>query len=74
MRGHFDEACLELSFDTVPKQTVFNILQIIGRKPITYKNVFPVEKSSLLSEIQVKYMEDIIINETQQTLGYQGRR
>ena len=61
LRGHCDETCLELGLDPVPKQTVFNVLRRIGRKPITYENVFPVKKRSLLSEKQVKYVEDIII-------------
>ena len=38
-RGQFDVACLELGLDRVPKQTVFNVLQRISRKPITYANV-----------------------------------
>ena len=49
LRGQCDEACLELGFDTVPKKTVFNVLRRIGRKPITYENVFSEKKSSLLS-------------------------
>ena len=69
MRGQCDEACLELGFDTVPKQTLFNVLRRIGRKTITYENVFPVKKRSLLSEIQVKYVEDIIIKRYTANLG-----
>ena len=38
LRGQFDEACLELGLDPVLKQTVFNVLRSIGRKPITYEN------------------------------------
>ena len=48
LRGQCDEACLELGLDPVPKQTVFNVLQRIGRKPITYENVFPDKKRALL--------------------------
>ena len=48
-RGHCDEACLELGLDPVPKQTVFNVLRRIFRKPITYENVFPEKKRALLS-------------------------
>ena len=44
LRGNCDEACLELGFDPVPKQTVLNVLHRIGRKPITYENVFPAKK------------------------------
>ena len=31
-RGQCDEDCSELGLDTVPKKTVFNVLQMIGRK------------------------------------------
>ena len=44
MRGQCNEACLVLRFDPVPKQTVFNVLQRIGRKTITYKNYLPMKK------------------------------
>ena len=37
-------ACWELGLDIVPKQTGFNVLRRIGRKPITYENVFPEKK------------------------------
>ena len=30
LRGHCDEACLELGLDPVPKQTILNALQRIG--------------------------------------------
>ena len=61
VRGQCDEACLELRFDPFPKQKVFNVLYSIGRKPITYENSFPIKKRSLLSERQVKYLEDMIV-------------
>ena len=44
LRGKCDEACLELGLDTVTKQTVFNVLQKIGRKPITHENALPMKK------------------------------
>ena len=69
LRGKCGEACLGLGFDPVPKKTVFNALRRIDRKPITYENVFPVNKRSLLSEIQVKYVEDIIIKRDTANLG-----
>ena len=50
MIRQFDEACLELGFDTVTKQTVFNVLQRIDRNPIKYENDFPMKKRELLSE------------------------
>ena len=55
--------------DTVPKQTVFNVLRRIGRKPITYENFFPVKKRLLLSKIQVNYVDDIIIKRKTANLG-----
>ena len=45
----------------VPSQTVFNVLLRIGRKPITYENVFPDKKRVLLSNLRVKHVEDVII-------------
>ena len=60
---------MELGFGTVPKKTVFNVLRRIGRKPITYENIFPAKKRSLLSEMQVKYVEDIIIKRDTEKLG-----
>ena len=54
--GQCDEACLELGLDLVPKQIVLNVLRRIGRKPITYENVFSDKKISLLSNSQVKYV------------------
>ena len=62
-------ACLELGFDRVPKQTLHNVLQRIGRKPITYDNVFPDKRRALLSNSQVKYVEDIIIKRDTANLG-----
>ena len=41
LRGQCDVACLELGLDRFHKQTVFNVLQRIGRKLISYENVFP---------------------------------
>ena len=69
MRGQCDEACLKLGFDPFPKQTEFNVLQRIDRKPITYENIFPVKKRSLLSEKQVNYVEDIISKRDTANLG-----
>ena len=36
LRGQCDEACLELGLYPFPKQKIFNVLQRIGRKRITY--------------------------------------
>ena len=69
LRGLCDEACLELGLDPVPKQTVLNVSTRIVRKPITYDNVFPEKKRSLLSNSQVKYVEDIILKRYTENLG-----
>ena len=44
-------------------------LQCMGRNLITYKNDFPRKKRSLLSENQVKYVEDIIVKRDTSNLG-----
>ena len=59
-RGRWGVACLDLGIDRVPRQTIFNFLRSIGREPITYENVFPDKKRALLSNLQVKYVKDII--------------
>ena len=69
LKGHCDEDCLVLGFDTVPKKTVFNVLRGIGRKPVTYENVFTLNNREFLSENQVKYVEDIIIKIDTANLG-----
>ena len=61
LRGQCDEACLGLGLYPFPKQKIFNVLQRIGRKPITYENAFPRKKRELLLENQVKYVEDSIV-------------
>ena len=48
-RGQWDVACLDLGIDQVPRQKIYNVLRRIGRKPITYKNVFPDKKRLLQS-------------------------
>ena len=68
-RGRWDVGCLDLGLGRVPKQTVFNVLQRIGRKPIIYENIYPEKKRSLLSNFQVKYVEDIIIKRDTENLG-----
>ena len=68
-RGQCDEACFELVLDPVPKQTIFNILHSIGRKPITYENVFAMKNRGLKLEIQVNYVEDVIIKRDKENHG-----
>ena len=69
MRGQCDEYCLELGLDPVPKHTILNVLQRIGRKPITYDNAFPMENMVLLPENQVKYVEDNIVKRDTANIG-----
>ena len=69
LRRQCDVACLELGIDRVPRQIVFNVLQRIGGKPITYENVSLDKKRALLSNPQVKYVEDIIIKIDTADLG-----
>ena len=52
-------ACLELGEDTVTQQTGTNCLHRIGKNPIIYENYFPLRKQALLSQSQLKYVEDI---------------
>ena len=49
--------------------TVTNCLQIIGSRPITFENAFPPVKQVLLSQNQVKYVEDIIVTRDTSNLG-----
>ena len=58
-----------LGLDPFPKQKIFNVLQRIVRKPITYENAFPSKKKSLLSEIQIKYVAGIIVKIELEKLG-----
>ena len=69
LRGHCDESCLELGLDIVTKQKICNVLQRIGRNPITYENYFPRNKRALKSENQVNYVEDIIVKRDTANLG-----
>ena len=69
LRGQCDEYCLGLGLDTVPKQTVCNVLQRIVRKTITYENTLPMNNMALLSENHVRYVEDIIVKRDTANLG-----
>ena len=71
--GQCNEISLELRFDPVPKQTAFYVLQWIGRKTITYENAFPRKNRGLLSERQVKYVEDIIVKRDTANLELSGK-
>ena len=64
-----DEACLSLGFDQVPKQTVFNVLRRIDRKPTTYDNAFLKKSRALLSGNQLNYVEYIIVKRDTENLG-----
>ena len=50
-----------------------NCLQRISSKPITFEDSFPPRKQALLSEIQVNYVEDIIVTRDMENLGMSSR-
>ena len=50
-----------------------NCLQIIGSKPIAYKNAFPPIKWALLSQRQVDYFEYVIFTRDTVDLGMSRR-
>ena len=64
-----DEGDLELGKDTVPQMTVVNGLKINDSKPITYENYFLLRKRLLLSQRQLKYVEDIIFTRDTENVG-----
>ena len=53
----------------VPMMKVVNSLKSIGRNPITYENYFPLINQALLSEMQVKYVQDVIVTRDMVKLG-----
>ena len=73
LRGQYDENRSELGLDPVPKQTVLNFLRRIDRTPITYENVFLDKKRTFPSNLQVKYVEDIIIKRDTANLGMSSK-
>ena len=56
-----DERDLDLSEDTVPQMTVVNCLKRIDINPITYEISFPLRNCTFLLEIQLKYVQDVIV-------------
>ena len=64
-----DEGYLELGKDPVPQTTVAYCFKMIGGKPITYDNAFPLSYWVFLFEIQVKYIEHIVITRNTKNLG-----
>ena len=48
-------------------------MQRIGRKPITYENASPLINQALISQRQVKYVEDIIVKRYTVKLGMSRR-
>ena len=73
LRLQCDEDFLVLGLDPVPKQTLFVFLRRIDRKPIRYENAFPMKNRALLSENQVKYVEDIIFKRDTAKLGISSK-
>ena len=55
-----DEGSLQLGQYAVTQRTVVTFLIRIGNKLITYDNSLSLKNGSTLSEIQVKYIQDII--------------
>ena len=54
--------------------TVVNCLQRIGSNPITYDKAYPLRNQELLSQRQVKYVEDIIVTRDMANLGISRRK
>ena len=50
----------DLMAETVPRQTVQNVLKRLGNKPITLEHVLPILKRSLLPQDMVLFLQDII--------------
>ena len=73
LRVQCDEDCLGLGFDPVPKQTLFNVLSRFDGKPITYDNALSMKNRELLSENQVKNVEDIIYKGDTKNLGISSK-
>ena len=67
--GVCDEWYLELGEDPITQMALANCLNIIGGKATTYDNAFTLIKWDFLSEIQVKYVQDIIITRDTSKLG-----
>ena len=63
------EGGLELCEDPINQMTVANFLKIIEGDPITYDNALPLRNQALLSQIQVKYVEDIILTRYTENFG-----
>ena len=63
------KAYLELGKDSITWSTLDHFLLRIVRKPIVYKNSLPMSKPVLLSQSNIKYIEDIIITRDTVNLG-----
>ena len=64
-----DDRDLELGEDPVPLMTMANCLKTIDSKKTTHNNSYPIRKRVLLSQRQVKYVEDIIVTRHMENLG-----
>ena len=69
----WDEGDLEFVEDPIPEFTVVNCLRGIGKKHIMYENASPLRKRELLSDDQVKYIQDIIVARDRDNRGM-GRK
>ena len=65
----WNEWDLKLGEDPVPWMTVVNCLRSIGSNTITYENALALTKQTLLSEMQVNYVEDIFFTRDTENLG-----
>ena len=66
-------AFLGLGEDPFHQQTVTNCLKVIGSKPITYGNSFSPINQALILQVQVKYVEDIIVTRDTANFGISRR-
>ena len=69
-----DEGDLKFDNDPVLQTTVDNCLKRIDSKNITKNNAFPLIYWALLSEMQVKDIENIVVIRDRVNLVCQGRR
>ena len=65
----WDEGYWELRNNLVTQITVINCLIRIIKNPITYYNSFPLRNWALISEIQVKCVQDISVARDMANLG-----
>ena len=65
----WDEGGLVLGQDLIPRMIAVNFLVRMDTKPTAYENSFPPRKRTLLSKMQVKYVQDIMVARDTVNLG-----